>query len=211
MKTEPLSPEAAAALKERTGFQGNSLSRVRISASKPNFEVGSSTQLKLSFGKKTTTTGLWFLSTSTMHHKVKIDPMTVFWSFWLIRKIDVSIKKRQINTFTTQNLFSSEKPALDPSIAQKWTLSANDMDDDDVVCKWSVLTSVGHVAFVYYTHPAHCLLLHFSRIWWIQMHFWMLMIWRSLTRPPSRLPVEMTPKRKKKPAKTGDYLKLNNI
>uniref|UniRef100_A0A8C2G2N9 Anamorsin n=1 Tax=Cyprinus carpio TaxID=7962 RepID=A0A8C2G2N9_CYPCA len=81
VKTESLSPEAAAALRERTGFQGNTLLRVRLSASKPNFEVGSSTQLKLSFGKKTTTT---------------------------------------------------EKPALDPSTAQKWTLSVNDMDDDDV-------------------------------------------------------------------------------
>ncbi|XP_039503895.1 anamorsin isoform X2 [Pimephales promelas] len=81
VKMEPLSPEAAAGLRERTGFQGNTLSRVRMSASKPNFEVGSSTQLKLSFGKKTTTT---------------------------------------------------EKPALDPSTAQKWTLSANDIDDDDV-------------------------------------------------------------------------------
>ncbi|XP_016324633.1 anamorsin isoform X2 [Sinocyclocheilus anshuiensis] len=81
VKTESLSPEAAAALRECTGFQGNTLLRVRLSASKPNFEVGSSTQLKLSFGKKTTTT---------------------------------------------------EKLALDPSTAQKWTLSANDMDDDDV-------------------------------------------------------------------------------
>lgn len=67
VKMEPLSPEAAAALRERSGFQGNTLSRVRMSASKPNFEVGSSTQLKLSFGKKTTTTGLWFLSTSTLN------------------------------------------------------------------------------------------------------------------------------------------------
>ncbi|XP_051548939.1 anamorsin-like [Myxocyprinus asiaticus] len=81
VKTEPLSPEATAALKENTGFQGNTLLRVRMSASKPNFEVGSSTQLKLSFGKKTATT---------------------------------------------------EKPALDPSTAKMWTLSANDMDDDNV-------------------------------------------------------------------------------
>ncbi|XP_005174377.2 anamorsin isoform X1 [Danio rerio] len=81
VKTEPLSPKAAAALTERTGFSGNTLSRVRMTASKPDFEVGSSTQLKLSFGKKKTTT---------------------------------------------------VKPALDPGTAQKWTLSANDMDDDDV-------------------------------------------------------------------------------
>ncbi|XP_022539566.2 anamorsin isoform X1 [Astyanax mexicanus] len=81
IKSEPLSSEAASALSQLTGFQGNSLSRVRMSASKPNFEVGSSTQLKLSFAKKTP---------------------------------------------------KPEKPALDPNAAKMWTLSANDMDDDDV-------------------------------------------------------------------------------
>lgn len=81
IKTESLSPDATTSVKKSTGFKGNDLSRVRMSASKPNFEVGSSTQLKLSFGKKATTT---------------------------------------------------EKPALDPSTAKMWTLSANDMDDDDV-------------------------------------------------------------------------------
>lgn len=53
VKSEALSAEAATALSLLSGFQGNSLSRVRMSASKPNFEVGSSTQLKLSFVKKT--------------------------------------------------------------------------------------------------------------------------------------------------------------
>ena len=48
-----LSPEALSSLRTATGYQGNTLSRVRISGSKPNFEVGSSSQLKLSFGKKT--------------------------------------------------------------------------------------------------------------------------------------------------------------
>lgn len=81
VKSKPLSSEAASALSQLTGLQGNSLSRVRMSASKPNFEVGSSTQLKLSFAKKTPNT---------------------------------------------------EKPALDPSAAKLWTLSANDMNDDDV-------------------------------------------------------------------------------
>ncbi|KAF4094355.1 hypothetical protein AMELA_G00014150 [Ameiurus melas] len=75
VKSEALSPEA---LKQLADVQGKSLSRVRISASKPNFEVGSSSQLKLSFAKKT------------------------------------------------------EKPALDPGAAKLWTLSANDMDDDDI-------------------------------------------------------------------------------
>ncbi|KAI5105471.1 anamorsin, partial [Silurus meridionalis] len=75
VKSEALSPEVLSRLAD---VQGKSLSRVRVSASKPNFEVGSLSQLKLSFAKKT------------------------------------------------------EKPALDPGAAKLWTLSANDMDDDDV-------------------------------------------------------------------------------
>ncbi|KAL7885381.1 hypothetical protein AOLI_G00056760 [Acnodon oligacanthus] len=81
VKSEALSPEAVSALSQLSGFQGNSLSRVRMSASKPNFEVGSSSQLKLSFAKKT--------------------PQT-------------------------------DKPALDPSAAKMWSLSANDMNDYDI-------------------------------------------------------------------------------
>ncbi|XP_076878323.1 anamorsin isoform X1 [Brachyhypopomus gauderio] len=78
VKSEALSTEATSALAERTGFQGDAVFRVRVSASKPNFEVGSSTQLKLSFGKKT------------------------------------------------------EKPKIDPGVEKLWTLSVNDMEDDDV-------------------------------------------------------------------------------
>lgn len=77
-KTE-LTPEALSSLTTSTGYRGNSLRRVRISAAKPSFEVGSSSQIKLSFVKK-----------------------------------------------------PAEKPALDPSTVQMWTLSACDMDDDDV-------------------------------------------------------------------------------
>ncbi|KAM8892569.1 anamorsin isoform 2-T3 [Spinachia spinachia] len=73
-----LSAEALSSLRTATGYHGNSLSKVRVSASKPAFEVGSSSQIKLSFGKK------------------------------------------------------PERPALDPNAAKMWTLSANDMDDDDV-------------------------------------------------------------------------------
>ncbi|XP_034734515.1 anamorsin isoform X2 [Etheostoma cragini] len=73
-----LSPEALSSFCTATGYQGDNLSRVRISASKPSFEVGSSSQIKLSFGKK------------------------------------------------------PEKPTLDPNTVKMWTLSANDMDDDDV-------------------------------------------------------------------------------
>lgn len=77
-----LSQEALTALRTATGYQGNTLSRVRLSASKPNFEVGSSSQIKLSFGKKTPK--------------------------------------------------PAEKPALDPDTVKMWTLSANDINDDDV-------------------------------------------------------------------------------
>ena len=48
-----LSPDALSWLRSSTGYQGNSLVKARMSAAKPDFEVGSSTQLKLSFGKKT--------------------------------------------------------------------------------------------------------------------------------------------------------------
>lgn len=80
-KTE-LSTEALTSLRTSTGYQGNTLSRVRMSASKPSFEVGSSSQIKLSFGKKTPK--------------------------------------------------PAEKPALDPNTVKMWTLSANDIDDEDV-------------------------------------------------------------------------------
>lgn len=77
-----LGPEVLSSVRAATGYQGDALSRVRVSASKPNFEVGSSSQLKLSFGKKTPK--------------------------------------------------PAEKPALDPNTVKMWTLSANDMNDDDV-------------------------------------------------------------------------------
>ncbi|XP_029009604.1 anamorsin [Betta splendens] len=77
--TEVSKPESS--LEKPTGHQRNTLTRVRISASKPNYEIGSSSQLKLSFGKR---------------------------------------------------LAKPEKPALDPSMVKMWTLSANDMNDDDV-------------------------------------------------------------------------------
>ncbi|XP_077424798.1 anamorsin isoform X2 [Vanacampus margaritifer] len=76
-----LSPEALNAFQTATGYHGNTLSRVRLSAAKPNFEVGSSTSIKLSFGK------------------------------------------------TAPQL---EKLSLDPNTVKMWTLSANDMNDDDV-------------------------------------------------------------------------------
>ncbi|XP_023253101.1 anamorsin [Seriola lalandi dorsalis] len=77
-----LTEQALSSFRTATGYQGNTLSRVRISASKPNYEVGAFSQIKLSFGKKTPK--------------------------------------------------PAEKPALDPNTVKMWTLSANDIDDDDV-------------------------------------------------------------------------------
>ncbi|XP_028665730.2 anamorsin isoform X1 [Erpetoichthys calabaricus] len=81
VKNEPLSSQEAIFIKDSTAYQGDDLICVHIRAEKPNFEVGSSVQLKLFSGKKAT---------------------------------------------------QKEKPALDPNTAKLWTLSANDIDDDDV-------------------------------------------------------------------------------
>uniref|UniRef100_A0A674NHP7 Anamorsin n=1 Tax=Takifugu rubripes TaxID=31033 RepID=A0A674NHP7_TAKRU len=73
-----LSPEALSAYRTATGYQGNTLCRIRISAFKPNFEVGSSSQIKLSFGSKTpkpaekpaldpNTVKMWMLSANDMN------------------------------------------------------------------------------------------------------------------------------------------------
>ncbi|XP_047452693.1 anamorsin [Mugil cephalus] len=75
-----LGSEALTSLRSATGYHGNTLTRVRVSASKPDYELGSSAQIKLSFGKKK----------------------------------------------------PAEKPALDPNTVKMWTLSAVDMNDDDV-------------------------------------------------------------------------------
>uniref|UniRef100_A0A8C4TAS3 Anamorsin n=1 Tax=Erpetoichthys calabaricus TaxID=27687 RepID=A0A8C4TAS3_ERPCA len=83
VKNEPLSSQEAIFIKDSTAYQGDDLICVHIRAEKPNFEVGSSVQLKLFSGKKATQKG-------------------------------------------------KKKPALDPNTAKLWTLSANDIDDDDV-------------------------------------------------------------------------------
>ncbi|XP_036391650.1 anamorsin [Megalops cyprinoides] len=80
LPSSPLSPEERSALREGAGFPGDSLSRARLSARKPGFEVGSAALLTLSFGRKK----------------------------------------------------AAEKLALDPGAAKMWTLSAADMDDEDV-------------------------------------------------------------------------------
>lgn len=79
VQQESLTLDEATSVKQQLHYQGDGLVRVYLSACKPNYEVGSSAQLKLSFSKK-----------------------------------------------------RAEKPALDPNAAKLWTLSATDMNDDDV-------------------------------------------------------------------------------
>ncbi|XP_054856107.1 anamorsin [Eublepharis macularius] len=81
LQKEPLSPEHTRSLQKQLGSQCNELFSVEIEGKKPNFEVGSSSQLKLSFVKK---------------------PVP------------------------------SEKPSVDPTAAKLWTLSASDMNDEDM-------------------------------------------------------------------------------
>uniref|UniRef100_A0A667ILY4 Cytokine induced apoptosis inhibitor 1 n=1 Tax=Lynx canadensis TaxID=61383 RepID=A0A667ILY4_LYNCA len=49
---EPLSPEEVQSVQEHLGYQSDSLLSLCITGKKPNFEVGSSSQLKLSIAKK---------------------------------------------------------------------------------------------------------------------------------------------------------------
>ncbi|XP_025943259.1 anamorsin [Apteryx rowi] len=81
LQKEPLTPEEAQSVRERLGYQGNDLLIVQLEGRKPNFEVGSSSQLKLSFAKKPGPSG---------------------------------------------------KPSVDPATAKLWTLSANDMNDEEM-------------------------------------------------------------------------------
>ncbi|XP_061775977.1 anamorsin isoform X3 [Nerophis ophidion] len=73
-----LSPEALNALQTSAGYHGNTLSKVRISATKPNFEVGSTTSIKLSFGKRT----------SQPAEKPPLDPNTV--KMWTLSANDMN-------------------------------------------------------------------------------------------------------------------------
>ncbi|XP_055002170.1 anamorsin [Sorex araneus] len=52
LQRDSLSPEETQSVREHLGYQSDSLSAVQVTGKKPNFEVGSSTQLKLSFAKK---------------------------------------------------------------------------------------------------------------------------------------------------------------
>lgn len=81
LQREPLSPEEMKSVREHLGYSSDSLLSIQITGKKPNFEVGSSSQLKLSITKKAS---------------------------------------------------PSVKPAVDPTAAKLWTLSANDMEDDSM-------------------------------------------------------------------------------
>ncbi|KFP61140.1 Anamorsin [Cariama cristata] len=81
LQKEALTPEEAQSAQEHLGYQGKDLLIVQIEGRKPNFEVGSSSQLKLSFGKKPGPSG---------------------------------------------------KPSVDPATAKLWTLSASDMNDEEM-------------------------------------------------------------------------------
>uniref|UniRef100_A0A2D4G853 Anamorsin n=3 Tax=Micrurus TaxID=8634 RepID=A0A2D4G853_MICCO len=80
LKKNALTSEQLQAVQKHLDLQYPEILAVLLEGKKPNFEVGSSSQLKLSTVKKPTT----------------------------------------------------EKPRLDPTAAKLWTLSANDMDDEDV-------------------------------------------------------------------------------
>ncbi|NXF81383.1 CPIN1 protein, partial [Sclerurus mexicanus] len=81
VQKEALTPEEAQSVREHLGYQGNDLLLIQIEGRKPNFEVGSSSQLKLSFAKQPGPSG---------------------------------------------------KPSVDPTTAKLWTLSANDMNDEEM-------------------------------------------------------------------------------
>ncbi|XP_006035548.1 anamorsin [Alligator sinensis] len=77
LQKEPLTSEEAQSVQEHLGYQGNDLVIVQMKGKKPNFEVGSSSQLKLSFARKSTLGGkpivdpstakLWTLSANDMN------------------------------------------------------------------------------------------------------------------------------------------------
>lgn len=52
-----MSPEELRSVQEHLGYHSDSLVSVQITGKKPNFEVGSSSQLKLSAAKKSAPTG----------------------------------------------------------------------------------------------------------------------------------------------------------
>ncbi|OXB58523.1 hypothetical protein ASZ78_009088 [Callipepla squamata] len=101
LQKEPLTAEEAQSVREHLDYQGNDLLIVLIEGRKPNFEVGSSSQLKLSFAKKT--------SPSVAGNRAMAGLPTV--SYFAL---------------------APGKPSVDPATAKLWTLSANDMNDEEM-------------------------------------------------------------------------------
>uniref|UniRef100_A0A8C5XPY3 Cytokine induced apoptosis inhibitor 1 n=1 Tax=Microcebus murinus TaxID=30608 RepID=A0A8C5XPY3_MICMU len=76
LQREPLSPEEIQSVRAHLGHESDSLLSVQITGKKPNFEVGSSSQLKLSIARKSpasvkpavdpATAKLWTLSANDM-------------------------------------------------------------------------------------------------------------------------------------------------
>uniref|UniRef100_A0A8C6CIN2 Cytokine induced apoptosis inhibitor 1 n=1 Tax=Moschus moschiferus TaxID=68415 RepID=A0A8C6CIN2_MOSMO len=74
LQRKPLSPEEIQSVREHLGYHSDSLLSVQITGKKPNFEVGSSSQLKLSTAKKSSgkpavdpaAAKLWTLSANDM-------------------------------------------------------------------------------------------------------------------------------------------------
>uniref|UniRef100_A0A8C8ZTS6 Cytokine induced apoptosis inhibitor 1 n=1 Tax=Prolemur simus TaxID=1328070 RepID=A0A8C8ZTS6_PROSS len=91
LQREPLSPEEIQSVRDHLGHESDSLLSVQITGKKPNFEVGSSSQLKLSIAKKPSPSvkpavdpaaaKLWTLSANDME-----DDSMHLWSFGLWKR-----------------------------------------------------------------------------------------------------------------------------
>ncbi|XP_068027186.1 anamorsin [Melanerpes formicivorus] len=81
LQKEALSPQEVQAVREHLGYQGKDLLSLQLEGRKPNFEVGSSSQLQLPFAKKAAPSG---------------------------------------------------KPSVDPAAARLWTISASEMNDEEM-------------------------------------------------------------------------------
>lgn len=103
-------------------------------------------------------------------------------------------------------LVSAEKPALDPNTVRMWSLSANDMNDDDVVGSQSVSKMRPSC------RSALSPLCFSARILWTRTRFWMKRTWRSRILCLSKQPtvVKELPRRRR-PARTGESHRANDV
>lgn len=93
----------------------------QITCEKPSFNVGTSTQLKLSFMKK----------------KGIFDPLKMF---QYSRNLEHQLGSVHRNAFVEAFLFTEISTPTD-NAASVWTLSAQDMNDDDIVCILNTICS----------------------------------------------------------------------